>query len=198
LFVNYREHVASGVSAAATGSGEDPSEGVDARPRAEEIVSLVFALVDRMRAHFEASIAEFELSPPQAKALRYLATARGVPAGGVPMRELAVILHCDASYVTGIVDRLEQRGLVQRRASLADRRVKALVLTVEGQQLSALVWERVIEKAPPVHGLVPSEQQALLGLLRRLHGGDGDLLGADPMIAPPPFWCHDGRTTPSG
>jgi DNA-binding MarR family transcriptional regulator len=186
LFVNYREHVASGVSAAATGSGEDPSEGVDARPRAEEIVSLVFALVDRMRAHFEA------------KALRYLATARGVPAGGVPMRELAVILHCDASYVTGIVDRLEQRGLVQRRASLADRRVKALVLTVEGQQLSALVWERVIEKAPPVHGLVPSEQQALLGLLRRLHGGDGDLLGADPMIAPPPFWCHDGRTTPSG
>ena len=45
------------------------------------------------------------------------------------MSELANALFCDNSNVTGIVDRLEERGLVRREAAEGDRRVKLLVLT---------------------------------------------------------------------
>ena len=81
----------------------------------------------RMKAHFETHTAALGLSPPQAHALRSLA-------GGDPLsqRELAAALHCDASNVTGIVDRLEARGLVERQVSQQDRRVKTLLVTAEG------------------------------------------------------------------
>ena len=65
---------------------------------------------------------ELDLSPPQMAALRFLRD-------GKPMGELAEVMHCDNSNVTGIVDRLEQRGLVERRPAEHDRRVKLLVLT---------------------------------------------------------------------
>jgi len=48
------------------------------------------------------------------------------------MRALARAWNCDASNATWMVDRLETRGLVERRALLHDRRVKAVVLTPLG------------------------------------------------------------------
>src|SRR5438105_14388634 len=42
-----------------------------------------------------------------------------------PMGTLAHSFHCDASTMTWLVDRLEERGLVERRMLPADRRVKA-------------------------------------------------------------------------
>ena len=136
--------------------------------RTEEIIEHLFALVDRLRAAFETTVAAFDLSPPQAKALRYLAHA-----GPVPMRELACGLHCDASNVTGIVDRLEQRGLVERRAAPTDRRVKSLVVTPTGEALAVEVWSRVADGALTFVGLTDDEQTTLLMLLRRLDHGPG-------------------------
>jgi DNA-binding MarR family transcriptional regulator len=48
------------------------------------------------------------------------------------MRQLAARLRCDASHVTGIVDGLERRGLVERWPAPDDRRVKHLMPTEEG------------------------------------------------------------------
>src|SRR5581483_4643533 len=72
---------------------------------------------------------EFDLAPQQMIALRIL--------GGGPrkMSELAQLLFCDNSNVTGIVDRLEERGLVRREAAEGDRRVKLLVLTKQGDKM---------------------------------------------------------------
>ena len=53
------------------------------------------------------------------------------------MGRLARGLACDASNVTGIVDRLEARGLIERRPGASDRRVKVLVITREGERLRA-------------------------------------------------------------
>ncbi|MDP9224300.1 MAG: MarR family transcriptional regulator, partial [Actinomycetota bacterium] len=95
------------------------------RPRTtltEEIIDLVFEFVGRMGAHLDRCAAEFDLSHPQALALLRLEQPR-------PMRDLAERLRCDASNITGIVDRLETRGLVKRQVDGADRRVKNLVLT---------------------------------------------------------------------
>jgi len=54
--------------------------------------------------------------------------------GTMTMSELAQRLGCDASNVTSLVDKLETRGLVERRASEHDRRVKSLVMTRPGSR----------------------------------------------------------------
>ena len=48
------------------------------------------------------------------------------------MRALAGTLCCDASLATWLVDRLEERGLAERRTPPNDRRVKTVVLTPLG------------------------------------------------------------------
>src|SRR5881409_2076554 len=65
---------------------------------------------------------EHGISPGHAKALVSLTA-------DTPMRTLADELHCDASFVTSIVDKLEERGFVERRPSVTDRRVKTVVIT---------------------------------------------------------------------
>lgn len=140
-----------------------PYVGPVSTDRADEIVEHLFALVERLRAGLEDAVSCFELSPAQAKALRYLTSA-----GPVPMRELAVRLRCDASNVTGLVDRLEQRGLVERRPAPGDRRVKTLVVTGAGAEVAHAMWARVVTSAVPLVGLTADEQKALVLLLRRL------------------------------
>ncbi|HEY2427689.1 MAG TPA: MarR family transcriptional regulator [Acidimicrobiales bacterium] len=146
------------VAVAGPGPDADP-----VRDRTEEIVEHLFALVERLRGGFEAAVAAFDLSAAQAKALRYVAHA-----GPVPMRDVADRLGCDASNVTGIVDRLEQRGLLQRQAAPADRRIKSLVVTRRGSEVAGAMWIQVMAGAVGVMGLAEEEQMQLLALLRRL------------------------------
>ena len=75
---------------------------------------------------------EFDLAPQQLIAVRLLD-----PAAPSPMSALAEQLHCDNSNVTGIVDRLEARGLVARRSAEHDRRVKMLDLTARRDRARA-------------------------------------------------------------
>src|SRR5207302_10388758 len=49
-----------------------------------------------------------------------------------PMRVLADELHCGASFVTSIGDKLERRGFVERRPSPTDRRVQTVGITEAG------------------------------------------------------------------
>jgi DNA-binding MarR family transcriptional regulator len=83
------------------------------------------------------------------------------------MNELAEALACDASNVTGLVDRLEARGLVERRAAPGDRRVRTLVLTPDGIHVRARVIRGMSEPPPGIKGLSPEDQRALRDLLRR-------------------------------
>jgi DNA-binding MarR family transcriptional regulator len=85
------------------------------------------------------------------------------------MGEVAGALSCDASNVTGLVDRLEARGLVARQPSPADRRVKVLTLTAAGRRVRAVLIERLT--APPddrLGRLSAQEQRQLVDLLRRI------------------------------
>jgi DNA-binding MarR family transcriptional regulator len=87
------------------------------------------------------------------------------------MRELAQALACDNSNVTGIVDRLEVRGLVERRAAPHDRRVKMLYVTPEGIELRARVKARMEEPPEPLKRLDPDEQAQLRDLLLKAMRG---------------------------
>src|SRR5947209_17792722 len=98
------------------------------------------------RGHLSSRGEEFELSPVQCHVLHLIEPGRPVPMGRV-----AETLACDASNVTGLVDRLESRGLVRRRPSGEDRRVKVLDLTPAGSRLRAVLVDRM-SVPPPILG----------------------------------------------
>ena len=113
------------------------------------------------KKRFHAVAAEFDLSMPQVSAIRHLEP--GVPS---PMRGLAERLMCDNSNVTGIVDRLEARGLVERQSAAHDRRVKHLVLTVEGVRLRDAICNRMDTPPEALEQLSPAQQEALRDIFR--------------------------------
>jgi DNA-binding MarR family transcriptional regulator len=123
------------------------------------LVRLFFA----QRANLPPLAAELQLSPAQCHVLHLIEPERPIPMG-----QLAETLACDASNVTGLVDRLESRGLVRRRPSAGDRRVKVLVLTPTGSRLRGLLLDRMTAAPAALERLSLREQQALVRILTRL------------------------------
>ena len=115
------------------------------------------------RADLPTVASEFELSPAQCHVLHLIEPDRLIPMG-----RLAEALACDASNVTGLVDRLESRGLVRRQPSPEDRRVKALELTPAGARLRSKVLERMAKPPDSLGRLSADEQRALVKILKRL------------------------------
>ena len=64
------------------------------------------------------------------------------------MKDLGRRLHCDPSFVTGIADTLEQRGLAARESDPGDRRVKRLVLTPAGKELKQRLEDEILARRP--------------------------------------------------
>jgi DNA-binding MarR family transcriptional regulator len=110
----------------------------------------------------------FGITPGQ---LRSLVTMGPAPAR--PMKELAVEWHCDASYVTVMVDDLEERGWVARQAHPDDRRSRVVALTPAGEAARQELLERLGE--PPVFftALTDDEQRTLRDLLGKLLAAAG-------------------------
>jgi len=115
------------------------------------------------RGHLPASGAEFDLSPIQCHVLHLIEPGRPLP-----MSRLADTLSCDASNVTGLVDRLESRGLVRRRPSPRDRRVKVLHLTPIGTRLRAQLLKQMTGRSLPLSRLSPGQQRTLVRILEAL------------------------------
>jgi DNA-binding MarR family transcriptional regulator len=107
--------------------------------------------------------AEAGLSLTQLFALQAL-----TPGEPAPMSNLADALRCDASNVTGLVDRLAARGLVERRPAPHDRRIRHLVLTEAGIALRDRVAERLEEPPEGFAALSPAEARRLRDLLRKV------------------------------
>jgi DNA-binding MarR family transcriptional regulator len=84
------------------------------------------------------------------------------------LARLAGALSCDASNVTGLIDRLEARGLVQRRPAPQDRRVKVLDLTPVGVRVRAQLLNRTRHRSHPMSRLSTDEQRTLIRLLEKL------------------------------
>jgi DNA-binding MarR family transcriptional regulator len=123
--------------------------------------SLMHWLMVTNKHRLFAMAQEFELAPQQMIALRMLAS------GPRKMSELAQALFCDNSNVTGIVDRLEERGLVRREAAEGDRRVKLLVLTKDGERMRVEITKRMAEPPPPIASLSEKDQRQLRDILKR-------------------------------
>jgi DNA-binding MarR family transcriptional regulator len=124
----------------------------------------LIARIQRAEREFRRSVVSqaatdffsIDLTMPQLRVVCFLAAS-----GPVSAHELAEALHVGPTTLTGIVDRLEVRGLVRRQADDRDRRVRRICLTEEGQRL--------------VQDLHQVQHQYEVRLLRRL---DVDVLAA--------------------
>jgi DNA-binding MarR family transcriptional regulator len=128
-----------------------------------EAWQLLVRLFFVQRANLPPVAAELELSPAQCHVLQLIEPGRPLPMG-----RLAQTLACDASNVTGLVDRLESRGLVRRHASTEDRRVKVLDLTAKGLRLRAQLIERMTTPPASLRQLSDQERQMLVRILTRM------------------------------
>jgi len=94
------------------------------------------------------------------------------PGEPVAMRDLADHFGCDASYITELVDGLEEHGLATRQPHPSDRRVRTVVLTEKGAQARDTV-QQVMWQVPAVFSaLTAAEQRQLRDLVRKLVDAD--------------------------
>lgn len=112
---------------------------------------------------FIAIARELELSPASFGALRVLEEPR-------TMSEMARLLRCDNSNVTGLVDSLEERGLAVRRPSERDRRVKLVEPTAAGRRLRSRLNRSMAKPPAWVESLSEEDRRSLRDILRRASG----------------------------
>jgi MarR family transcriptional regulator, organic hydroperoxide resistance regulator len=129
---------------------------------AKEAWALFWRIFTADKPRRMSTLNDLGLAPMQSMALMQLR-----PGEPMPMSALANALMCDNSNVTGIVDRLEAHGLVERRPSEHDRRVKTLVVTPKGIELRGQVERRMSEPPPPLAGLSDEDAATLRDILTR-------------------------------
>jgi DNA-binding MarR family transcriptional regulator len=138
-----------------------------ARSAGAQAWQLMIEFFQAQRHHFERAAATFELTKLQAQALHVL-----VHDGPRSMSDLAESLACDASNVTGLIDRLEARGLVERKSVPKDRRMRMLAVTSAGTKLFQRLRELVAEPPPAIDALRPEVQRQLRDALLAVRDGD--------------------------
>lgn len=104
---------------------------IDSETLLVELLAATNAIWSQSRPFFEP----FDISDAQFNVLNLLAHAKEPTS----QRELAEQLLTDKSAVTGLVDRMEKKDLIRRKASPKDRRVYHLELTAKGLAL----WKKV-------------------------------------------------------
>jgi DNA-binding MarR family transcriptional regulator len=153
--------VSEGRSAeAATASGEASSPEAQSR----EILDVLTGVVKQAAAISHCIAAGFGLTPPDLLALFKLDDP-------MPMKDLARLMGCDASFITVIADSLEAHGLLRREPGQRDRRVKNLVLTPEGIAARERLLTELAAKMPWRAGLDDTERGCFLALLKKMVAG---------------------------
>ena len=132
----------------------------DLLPLLEQLVEQAYTFSAAMGRWSATILAELELTEALGDVLWQL----GAVGEAVPMRDLAGRLQCDPSNVTFLADRLEERGLIERRPDLSDRRVKLLALTTAGMAVRTRIVQAAATRSPLAR-LSPADQQRLCRLL---------------------------------
>jgi DNA-binding MarR family transcriptional regulator len=168
--------------------GPDAARAENSAPAlSRDILDALTTLVKRAGTIGHSIAQDFAIAPPDLLALFKLE-------GGLPMKELAQRMGCDASFVTAIADTLEKRGFVRREASKRDRRIKNLVLTPEGLTAKERLMAQLAAKMPWCYALDDAERRCFLGLLRKMldtpcpvkvgDAGTGEPAGKEPEDQP--------------
>lgn len=144
-------------------------EGVNCRPGRlsamaasdDELTETLIGLFREIDGQFSAVSRRLGLTPQQAQLLCFTQHLR--PSFG----ELATLLHCDKTNITGLVDRLQRRGLLARRPDPHDRRMTRVHLTADGEALTDQFQQAINAALTAPLGAWPSAQRdSLVHLLR--------------------------------
>jgi DNA-binding MarR family transcriptional regulator len=117
----------------------------------------LYQLVEKLRGEHEEAAAAAGITAAQAAVLMMLSEPQS-------MAKLAEQMGCDASNITGLVDRLEAKKLVVRSADEGDRRVKRIKCTAEGKA-AVERFQRDLIKASSLAKLSPKARRGLLEAL---------------------------------
>ena len=149
-----------------------PKSVAKSSPNQLWLLLIEFAL--SQRGWWTEVCSRLDLTPTQGLTLRLLN-----PDAPMAMNVLADTLACDASNVTGVVDKLEARGLIERQAAEGDRRLKILVVTDKGRDVRSKLFDEAA-KPPALIAELPRElRDRMSGVLRamlaerKLAGGAG-------------------------
>jgi MarR family transcriptional regulator, organic hydroperoxide resistance regulator len=132
------------------------------RPVVRDLAQAFFELMIASSARFPAIADEFGISAGQAVTLFKIDLEREHT-----MSQVAQAAHCEPSNLTGIIDKLEARGLVERRGATNDRRIKMISLTREGVALRRRLIARLNEPAEWMLALSVEDQRRLRDIFRR-------------------------------
>lgn len=117
------------------------------------------------KANMDARVSRYDVTPAQTHVLLYLQQH----GGQVPQHELTGYLRVKPSTVNGVLDRMEEKGLVRRSVSGSDARRRLITLTEKGaEQQSAFQRSFLDVEETMVRGFSPQERESLLSLLDRV------------------------------
>ncbi|MEX0429554.1 MarR family winged helix-turn-helix transcriptional regulator [Nocardioides sp. DS6] len=119
---------------------------------------LLMTAARALRRRYGATLARWDVTPGQARALRLVVAADD------PLRlsELAELLRIVPRSATEVVDALESRGLVVRRPDPADRRATCVLATSEGERLAVLIEDARATEADAFLAVLPADDRAEL------------------------------------
>ena len=123
----------------------------------EPVVEAFWALSRKLRVMAQEALAEWDVTPSQARALAVL--RRG---GAQRLGELAEHLRIVPRSATEVVDALAERGLVERQADPADRRATLVALTAQGEEVSAAIRSARKTGASSLFARLPADDHAEL------------------------------------
>ena len=148
----------------------------DERVRVPGVAFLLSQLGGHSSRVWKTRLEKIGLEPREVMLFRHVALSEGRS-----QRELALAIGLPASRLVAIVDRLEERGWVERRTSPRDRRARALHLTAVGHEmLDRIMVVSAEHEADLTTGLKPDQHTALAGLLLRLAAAQGLVQGVHP------------------
>ena len=164
-------------SAGQPNTGQPSAGQPSAGQHSWEVADCFFELIGSIVGQAEQVAHRLNVPAPFIKALHTLDCP-------MAMKELGKRMHCDPSFVTLVADMLEKRGLARREPHAADRRVKNLVLTEQGEALKQRVEAELTARMPWNRALNDSERAQLLALIRKmLSADDGQDAGASAQDA---------------
>lgn len=106
---------------------------------------------------FKASLAEYDVTPVQYGVLKCLWSKDGQNPS-----QIAASLYLDSSTITGILDRMENKGLIKRLADPSDRRSLKVILTEQGSRLKEPIIKIIDEENRKVLSILEEEERIKL------------------------------------
>ncbi len=146
------------------------------------VESTLMATARLVRSAFDVRLTPLGLNLTQASLIGYVAEF-----GATTQSELADHLGIGRAQIGSVIDRLQTRGLVERRPRPDDRRVWLVAITDDGRELAGRIAEvDAVLRAELRRGIGREERQALAWVMTRLQQNLATAIATTPPCPPTP------------